>query len=737
MSNFPSFPQLNESRVRKLTTAGAVKKGMATWQSGRVSSPMLAEAERTLFATVQDDAHRVFHVAVRHLAGEEFDVRCDCGEQGVCAHAAALLVNWALDRHVFTRAETNGSKRDKVDTQSERWREYLQHLSMAQLRAMARRLHVKPHGPDRDSLETPLIAVLIDPQTPLQALAQLTDFQRRVLQMLYLLSDGEPDTLPAAVEKALGWQGQGDVENALRELSEWGLVCAMPSAWHATDPYTIAPGIDKLAHLFGFVPAASATVEGTRDLPIDPFNTDEAGLTFSEVPQRIWEVLWLAERLPLRTRPVPPEPAQARNLKLLRQWPYVVDELVRLQVRPGWMHQSESVLTVPPPAPRLDDASLTKLQALTGDDEFSDFAGYLLAAMRDGAESVPRDETDRDSRSPQAPIVPTPGNIFAAWQQLRTWTELWPAQRHHGLTVRRSVVSSRQSYAGWLEQLAHGRRFVTRLLTLLPAGTWHTLESVLQFIHTVHPDFLRAHAPYSLASESWWLESQGKKVDPDHYDAWRAGYARFVEEMLGGPLCWMGAVELASEQANDGKQNSALRAFRITPDGAVLLRGHEPAHTNHEPALVLTGDLTARLPMGRGDLHEYQALGRFAQFDRVAAHETYYCFTIRSAHRAFESGLTAGDVLSALEKLSGKTAPDAVAKQWHAWWGAYARTRLYDNLTVIEFADDYVLQELLSQSDLQEHLLFTFGPRLVAVRPESAEAIARQLVKKGYTPMLA
>ena len=67
----------------------------------------------------------------------------------------------------------------------------------------------------------------------------------------------------------------------------------------------------------------------------------------------------------------------------------------------------------------------------------------------------------------------------------------------------------------------------------------------------------------------------------------------------------------------------------------------------------------------------------------------------------------------------------------------YANAASNDNLTVIEFADDYVLQELLSQSDLQEHLLFTFGPRLVAVRPESAEAIARQLVKKGYTPMLA
>ena len=57
-------------------------------------------------------------------------------------------------------------------------------------------------------------------------------------------------------------------------------------------------------------------------------------------------------------------------------------------------------------------------------------------------------------------------------------------------------------------------------------------------------------------------------------------------------------------------------------------------------------------------------------------------------------------------------------------------------LTVLELADDYMLQELLTQTDLREHLLLTVGPRLVVVRPESADAFARQLVKRGYTPRI-
>jgi hypothetical protein len=152
---------------------------------------------------------------------------------------------------------------------------------------------------------------------------------------------------------------------------------------------------------------------------------------------------------------------------------------------------------------------------------------------------------------------------------------------------------------------------------------------------------------------------------------------------------------------------------------------------------VLVSDLTARLPTGRSQAGDYMDIERLARFEQLSDRDVWYRFDFQQAHAAFEAGLTADEVLTMLERLSCKPVPSALAEQWRAWWSRYARTRLYDGLTVIEFADDYILQELLSQTDLQEHLLFTFGPRLVAVRPESADAIARQLVKKGYTPKLA
>jgi hypothetical protein len=78
--------------------------------------------------------------------------------------------------------------------------------------------------------------------------------------------------------------------------------------------------------------------------------------------------------------------------------------------------------------------------------------------------------------------------------------------------------------------------------------------------------------------------------------------------------------------------------------------------------------------------------------------------------------------------------PAAVRHQWHTWWAHYAQVRWYDDLTLVEFADDYALQELLAQTDLRDHLLFTFSPRLIALHPDTADAFVRQLIKKGYTP---
>ncbi|MEP7199810.1 MAG: helicase-associated domain-containing protein [Chloroflexota bacterium] len=706
--------------MRRLATPSAFDAGLRAWQAGGVGNGTLAVHEPVLSATIRDGdergSMRACHVTVRHCAGDEFEAHCECDTRGLCAHAVALMLAWTHERYIFGGVSELSADAAAPSDAHAQWRAHLQASKLPHVLTLARRHHIPTNGDDRARLLTRVAAVLSDPETPRRALRQLSEAQRRVLQMTFLLSDGEPDTLASDLQHALGWQSLGEVEDELRELQAIGLVASEQTQGQPVERYTLAPNVAAL------IPAMTTSVNGAdtfdklRNGFVRPFDGHLASLQQSRTERSLLEILVLARHLRLTVREsgsldhAPPEWAQAHSIKVLRDWPYDMDEVVRLQTRPGWLHQSESVLTVPAPALRLDDESLDALRALTNDDALSEFASYLI---------------------PPPPPFPSLRAVFDSWQGLATWTELWRVMRDETVGVQRAVLGAQLTYDDWLRQLAHGRRFIIRALSLLSAETWYDFASLLEFAHVVHADFLRARAPFAESLPAWWLVAHDQPVDPQEFASWRDSYGQFIAQVLCGPLWWFGAVEVAHDEAQH------MRAFRITPLGAALLRRHDlPTPTTHDHPLRLSDDLTAQLPIGRNAVGAYLTLEQLARFDGLRDGAAHYRFDAQHAHAAFEAGQTADDALAQLAALSDAPAPDAVRAQWHDWWACYARVRWYDGLTLLEFADDYVLHELLTQTDLADHLLFTFGPRLVAIHPDSADAIARQLVKKGYTPKI-
>ena len=78
--------------------------------------------------------------------------------------------------------------------------------------------------------------------------------------------------------------------------------------------------------------------------------------------------------------------------------------------------------------------------------------------------------------------------------------------------------------------------------------------------------------------------------------------------------------------------------------------------------------------------------------------------------------------------------PEAARRKLVAWGDSYGTVRLYEGLTVIEFADDYCLRELLNTTSLADHLVYQLSPRLVVINPAALETLTSEMVKKGYTP---
>ncbi len=705
MSSPRPFPDLKQSAIRRLVSASVFKKATRLWEADAVVNPTVSTDETALFAHVRD-ARETCQVVVQHVAGDEFTSRCECDDDGLCAHATATLLAWTHAGYAFGRLETADDELTPDQQRREQWRAYLSTSSLAHLRAIARRHQIALRSSERAAMLEQLIASLSTPKAQQFALANLNEAQRHALEMVYLLSDGQPDTLAEDVHESLGWSSQSEVETVLRELSEWGLVVSVPSRWHGSDSFTLAPSAAALVSQLSAYPCDDTEhFAQPRNICVEPFTGDLTSACIVRRAGFIPELMMLARQLPLKPRAPQPELARARDIRALRHWPYDVDEVVQLQVNSGGFQQPNSAMSVPAPAARLDDESLIQLRALTADDALSEFVSQLLAATPDSTPSLQQ--------------------TFAQWLQLTTWSELWLAQQEGAFVVKRPLVGTTFTYGEWLRQLARARRFVLRGLATLDAGTWYDYHTLLKFIFTIHADFLR-DAPCA-SQPALWLDWNSAPVDPHDFDAWRASYGYFIAAVLRGPMLWFGAIALAL--AGDD-----LIAFQLTPLGEALLHERPLPMLTEPDAPLKISEGRACLPIGRDDISAYVTMEHIARFSEVRDGCACYQFSAESAHAAFESGMTADDALLQLEQLVRAPLPACLSAQWRDWWSRYAQVRWYDDLTLVEFADDYLLQELLIQTDLREHMLFAFGNRLIALRPESADAVARQLVKKGYMP---
>ena len=78
--------------------------------------------------------------------------------------------------------------------------------------------------------------------------------------------------------------------------------------------------------------------------------------------------------------------------------------------------------------------------------------------------------------------------------------------------------------------------------------------------------------------------------------------------------------------------------------------------------------------------------------------------------------------------------PDEVLARLNSWCTGYGTTRLYDDLALVEVAEDALLPEVLAATSLRAHVLQAFTPRLVAVAPQAVDAVVAELTRLGYAP---
>jgi len=764
---------LTESDIEPWFNPAILARAWRLYHADRVYAPV--RQGTTLGADVLGTDGSYYDVAIA-VTADGVQAGCNCESDHCCEHIGAVLLNWihtpqdfapdgdalspdSLDyfqeliadlesegpvepddrKLAFGRTLPNRNDVTALVAQisqaiEQELRELLWEQTVQQLRAIARRRGWKLRGTRKDGLVSQLVQFYLDTQDTAGIVSTLDDGRRLAIEFLSLRASTTPvpeSIVKKTIRNLKGRRSEKEVSAILQDLQELGLVFTAKGYGGTTYRTPLAvvrqlpPWPDMLAPFKG-----------------DPAKLDvrqSPPFALTQVAYQVWQ--FLRE---------PPTPKKARALpkptRLEKQWPALqgwlnpADELTELE-RMGHRfryYASQTSISVQLLPPALSKANLADLrQRTTATDDILDFASSLLTSV--GLVQWKYGSDIRINENGMNAFLSYSdadrlGILTTAWMNLSQWTEMALVLRHvRHLRLHRGLQLGGFTYNDLTQELAHARMIAVTLLRRLSPGTWYGGAEFRRLLRRFWPDYL--HAGSKPSNRRWWLETAGSdyRLSPDKAGDWEAGYAPFVTACLEGPLAWLGVVTL-------GYDRQGLAAFQITDLGAYLLglresygeAGEEPAG----PVLTIHSDGTVTARTGYATTGAYDVLNVAGQLQETSVQQFRYRITADSAQCAFEQGWTGQAILDELEKHSVGPVPEPLREHILAWAEGYGQVHLYDEVTLIEFADDFALQELLASTSLAQHLVYQLSPCLVVIQADAVETLRDELVRQGYTPRI-
>jgi len=765
----PTLDRLTEADLRILLPGKS-----ASFAYGHVNRVLNPERiGRILSAQVQDSS--LFEVEVWEEA-ERLVAYCTCGDESkpYCRHAAALLLKWVQTQNIFTVSAPNTAEdaspipvvlaqpppthRPKAspfwvadpfpERQQARRKQLassLENLKIDEMRGLAAKHGWPLKGNRKADLAVQLVERLVDPKLVREAVAGLDEEHRRVLTALVLAGTVEGN-MPAQevdrVARALGkLKTHKQVTTYTRHLVEAGLAVpgTIRSSYSAGSDYV---PISIAQHL---PPLLAGIVPTTPDLPA---TGPARGMRLADPTALVRAANQVALLLEQRSPPVRtpmPRPRLGKFYPQLRHWDYNPNELAQAQQEGKIRRFSELLLSVPPPAPVLPDDVQESLVPLAGSEGRLDFIVHLLLAAGIFQPGSPLTAwPEMKARFLQQSETEQLAALVRSYLPMGQWNEVWEVLRsNRSLQLHRNWRYDHMKPEDLASDLASFRVMVLRTLSWLPDGQWVMLADFFRLMQPLWPriDHLMWQSYYYTSANirygAWFLTRHGKMLEPGNQGDWDVGQGAFIRQVIAGPLHWLGLADLYLE-------GESLVAFRL--HGLADLywdRVAAPAVPAPAPRPTRTAAPAEALGVDGEAIHVdptaisaqlHSLLDRMARLETATANRFTYRLDSAAVHQSFESGLMLSDLLDGWARLSPHPMPDSIRQPLENWWASYGRVRIYQELTVIEFDDDYALAEMKAVTALTEHLVAEVSPRLVIITREGVNTLAAELEKAGYSP---
>lgn len=700
--------------------------------------------------------------------------RCTCAYDwsGYCKHVAAVLLKWVESPGFFTVKEVQSgqtpeaalpvfsverpqTQKPKVlpawlseSTDERRQRDLrklgqaLEQLKVQDLRDLAKKRGWTIKGTSKADLSRQIGAYIIHPDEIEKTWRSLDGEHRQVFRALALLG-AEEGLQVADIERVAGVWGKLKSYKKLTtytgHLSEAGL--ALPASTMGL--YTLEADVVPRA-VARELPALLAEVIASHPNRLPDPEADELRLADpSALVRQANQVAVLLEQSSPPLRPPMPHPRLEKFYPALAEWDYDPAEILALSQRSNLQPYAQDInLTVPSPAWSLPDETVGRLAPIAGDEARLEFIFALLTAaglIQPGSPVTVWPEVKgqylRQTEAAQQAL------LARLYFQMLNWTELWDLLRTTpALKLRRAWNSPYFKPANLAANLTRFRQLILRVLSYLPDGEWVALNDLQPLLRAVWPRFDGhvAQPYYSYGTKSaWFLTYQGRDLKPGNEQDWQAAQGAFVRWLISGPLHWLGLADLSLKKGIlvaarfhgladlywDRVETPTLSQPDVVP--ALSTPPAEAVKMDEASIIVDPAAISAQA---------HNLLDQIARLDEAVPGRFVYRLDAQAAHQSFEKGVALTDILYNWEQLLAIPLPPALRRQLESWWQAYGQVRIYEDVTLIEFGDDYALTEMKAVTSLGQHLIAELSPRLVLIPKTAVEPLTAELEKAGYTP---
>jgi hypothetical protein len=552
------------------------------------------------------------------------------------------------------------------------------------------------------------------------------------------------------------------------------------------------PGLVPPCHSSGRVATFRSAVPGDQTEEPGAGNLESPAFTVYEQPlallnQKLYQVWsYIAEQRPKWCAPPRRSPIEDQWPQL-QGWNHLPSEIDEIGTRPNQFFAnmfariaertgSPQALTVPVPAYHLCDQDRHELadqvntipppilpyphtpSPLPPDEEVEFY--YALLAGFAAISGEPGQALQANAQAMQRLLSLSPSNqalvLSQAWKATAEWSEMDIVLRaSDDLRLRRNVTYTTYKPQDLYEEWREGRSTVLRFLSLLEENCWIPVNALLQRMYETTPNLIHTRSHPGV----WWLEStRAKKQFGATPEDWEQSTGQFVRAVIEGPMAWLGLVRLRYKTTLAG--TSSAEAIQLTPVGSFVIgrrqtidaiaggvtSAFQPSSlpTLPAPPFVLHDDLTATLVPGYVPPQLYDLLSSMGELIASSLQQLTYRITAAGVQHMFDSGETAETLIAALERACGdggrdvamrsSSPPAAWKRAIEEWYQNYGQLHLYEDIALLELADEYVLQELMLNVPLREKIRYQFSPQLVAIHPDTIDELIQEMEKRGYTP---